>query len=75
MHTRGHEIQFAVLEGWEKLTAPHQFISKVHLVGRDLTVAEDDELYSLLDSSVVHSATGRKSMFRALGFSKFQRSS
>lgn len=66
LHHRGHEIQFAVLKGWEKLLAPHPFVSKVHVVGRDLTIAEDDELYRLLDASSVSSAAGRRSMVEGI---------
>lgn len=70
LHGRGHEIQFAVLKGWERILAPHSFISKVHLVGRDLTVAEDDELYRLLDASSATSAEGRKAMVAGISLSK-----
>lgn len=73
LHSRGHEIQFAVLKGWEKLLAPHSFVSKVHSVGRDLTVAEDDELYRLLDASVVSSVAGRRSMAAGIRFSESNR--
>lgn len=68
LHSRGHEIQFAVLKGWERLLTPHSFVSKVHVVGRDLTVAEDDELYRLLDASVLTSAAGRKAMAAGISF-------
>lgn len=73
LYSRGHEIQFAVLKGWEKLLAPHSFVSKVHVVGRDLTVAEDDELYRLLDASAVTSAAGRKSMAAGITFRESNR--
>lgn len=59
-----------MLKGWEKLLAPHSFVSKVHTVARDLTVAEDDELYRLLDASNVSTAAGRRSMVAGISTSK-----
>ena len=64
LHDRGHRIELACLEGWQRLTAPHPFVSKTHVVGRDLTVEEDEAVYRLLDESGIRSPKERMKMFQ-----------
>lgn len=45
---RGHEIQFATLPGRENLADGWPMVTKVHLVGREITPAEDDAFYQHL---------------------------
>ncbi|KAL3440685.1 putative UDP-glucoronosyl and UDP-glucosyl transferase [Aspergillus insuetus] len=68
LHTRGHTIEFACLEGHERLATPHAFVSKIHVVGRNMSVEEDKSLYKLFDESDASTAEGRKGTFRALQF-------
>ncbi|KAL2831413.1 hypothetical protein BDW59DRAFT_157841 [Aspergillus cavernicola] len=68
LHSRGHTIEFACLDGHQNLAAPHAFVSKIHVVGRNMSVEEDKSLYRLFDESVASTAEGRKGTFRALAF-------
>ncbi|KAL3471496.1 hypothetical protein BJX99DRAFT_237386 [Aspergillus californicus] len=68
LHARGHAIEFACLEGHQGLATPHAFISKIHVVGRNMSVEEDKALYRLFDESVASTARGRKGTFEALAF-------
>ncbi|KAL4967100.1 glycosyltransferase family 1 protein [Aspergillus stella-maris] len=45
---------------------PHAFVSKIHVVGRNMTVEEDKDLYRLFDDSDASTAAGRKGTFKAL---------
>lgn len=64
LHTRGHQVEFACLEGWQKLAVPHEFISRTHTVGRDLTPEEDENLYRVLDASGIGTHDARVKMFQ-----------
>ncbi|EEA25565.1 hypothetical protein TMatcc_006206 [Talaromyces marneffei ATCC 18224] len=66
LHARGHIIEFACLDGHQGLATPHAFVSKIHVVGRNMTVEEDKALYRLFDESDASTAEGRKGTFRAL---------
>ncbi|KAL2834680.1 hypothetical protein BJY01DRAFT_259451 [Aspergillus pseudoustus] len=68
LHTRGHTIEFACLDGHQHLATPHAFVSKIHVVGRNMSVEEDKSLYRLFDESDASTAQGRKGTFRALQF-------
>lgn len=64
LHARGHRIEFACLAGWQKLAAPHDFIARTHIVGRDLTEQEDEHLYRVLDASGIQTHDERVKMFQ-----------
>ncbi|KAF2173690.1 glycosyltransferase family 1 protein [Zasmidium cellare ATCC 36951] len=66
LHSRGHTIHFACLEGWQKLADPYPFISQVHVVGRDLTPEEDRELYQTFEASGIATHKQRVAGFRGL---------
>ena len=66
--SRGHVIEFATLEGRQALVHPYPFISAVHIVGRAITPAEDDELYlrySRWDNTTQH---GRRDFIKGKKF-------
>ncbi|KAK4498030.1 hypothetical protein PRZ48_010686 [Zasmidium cellare] len=66
LHSRGHAIHFACLEGWQKLAEPYPFIAKVHIVGRDLTPEEDRELYETFEASGIDTHKQRLAWFQGL---------
>lgn len=66
--SRGHIIEFATLEGRHGLVNPYPFVSSVHVVGRAITPAEDEQLYlrySRWDNTTQH---GRRDLIKGKKF-------
>ena len=66
--SRGHIIEFATLAGRQGLVDPHPFVSAVHIVGRAITPAEDEQLYlrySRWDNTTQH---GRRDFIKGKKF-------
>ena len=47
LHRQGHTIEFATLVKRGDLVRDYPFVSKVHVVGRAIPLAEEEELYIL----------------------------
>ncbi|KAI0097181.1 glycosyltransferase family 1 protein [Nemania sp. FL0031] len=59
--SRGHVIEFATLSGRESFARPYPFVSKVHVIGREITAEEDEQLYlklSVWDNRSTRSRSG-----------------
>ena len=68
LHLRGHTIEFACLDGYQSLGTSCPFVSKVHVVGRNITVEEDAALYRMWDEADLATAKGRKDAVTGLAF-------
>lgn len=65
LHEKGHTIQFACLEGQQKLVASYDFISKIHVVGRAVTPEDDAEIHKLRGISDLETSQGRSNQMAA----------
>ena len=68
LHRRGHTIEFATLAGRENLVRGYPFVTKVHVVGRAITLAEEEELYILFSRWNFSSAVGKRDFIRGKKF-------
>lgn len=67
--SRGHTIEFATLEGRRKLTDPYPFVSAVHIVGRAITDAEDEDFYLRIQRWDNRSSRGKREVVDIKQFS------
>ena len=69
LHQRGHEIEFACLENQKKgLEESYPWLSKVYVVGRSITHAEDEDVYRLWDDADLSTAKGRGDVITGFKF-------
>ena len=68
LHRRGHIIEFATLAEREHLVRDYPFVSKVHVVGRAITSAEEEELYILFSRWNFSTATGKRDFINGKKF-------
>ncbi|KAI9662564.1 MAG: UDP glycosyltransferase 8 [Bathelium mastoideum] len=59
---RGHVVDFATLETRESLASPYPFLSTVYTLGRGITAAEDERLYSRLNEWDSNTVEGKRTI-------------
>ncbi|KAL9083446.1 MAG: hypothetical protein Q9165_008522 [Trypethelium subeluteriae] len=65
---RGHTIDFATLQTREPLASPYPFVSTIHTLGRGITAAEDERLYSRLNEWDSNTIEGKRAIAWAKQF-------
>ncbi|KAI4159144.1 MAG: hypothetical protein LQ342_006848 [Letrouitia transgressa] len=68
LHRRGHVIEFATLAERENLVRDYPFVSKVYIVGRAITLAEEEELYTIFSRWNFSTSAGKKDFMKGKKF-------
>jgi UDP:flavonoid glycosyltransferase YjiC (YdhE family) len=68
LHSRGHIIEFACLDGCQGIATHYTFISKIHVIGRAVDPVQDEETSRGLEEADISTAEGRKGLLKCLMF-------
>lgn len=68
LHSRGHIIHLACIDGFQDLDPQYSFISKVHIIASKIKPEDDEKLHSILDESDIRDWESRKGLAKVLQF-------